>query len=402
VVPFVNVYVAHFLLEAREHAFDVPPALFDRSFASLRAMVTTPGSNLTELRAQAYALYLLTRNGVVMTNQLASIREKLDRDYKHKWTSDITVAYLAATYSQLKMDKEAYELLGYARNLPPISGESDYCDELVTRATYLYLVSTHFPDVARKMSGDAILALADPIVHGQENTISSAYAILALDAYAKAAGPGEKSKVAFTTKYADGSSRALPATGDLIARADVPGNARAVHLEGDTKFVLFYQLLEAGFDLKPPQSEIKNQIEVAREFRTENNEVVNSIPLDAKVRVVVSLRAIDHPVSNVAIVDMLPGGMEVDISPEGIGDRRSLVQAPDTWTPDYIDVREDRVIFYGTIGTNAQTFIYRLRPTNLGNFVVPPLYAEGMYDRSVQARSMGSVFKIVEAPKVKP
>jgi len=43
-----------------------------------------------------------------------------------------------------------------------------------------------------------------------------------------------------------------------------------------------------------------------------------------------------------------------------------------------------------------------LRPTNLGNFVVPPLYAEGMYDRSVQARSLGSVFKIVEAPKVKP
>jgi alpha-2-macroglobulin len=38
------------------------------------------------------------------------------------------------------------------------------------------------------------------------------------------------------------------------------------------------------------------------------------------------------------------------------------------------------VIFYGTIGTNAQTFIYRMRPTNLGNFVVPPLYAEDMYD----------------------
>jgi len=78
VVPFINVYAAHFLLEAREHGFDVPPALFDRSFASLHAMVTTPGSNLPELRAQAYALYLLTRNGVVMTNQLALLREKLD------------------------------------------------------------------------------------------------------------------------------------------------------------------------------------------------------------------------------------------------------------------------------------------------------------------------------------
>ncbi len=109
--------------------------------------------------------------------------------------------------------------------------------------------------------------------------------------------------------------------------------------------MLFYHLLEAGFHLRPPQSEIKNQIEVAREFRTENDEGVNSIPLDSKVRVVVSLRAIAQPVSNVAILDMLPGGLEVDISPEGIGDRRSLVQSPNTWTPDYIDVREDRVIF---------------------------------------------------------
>ncbi len=57
------------------------------------------------------------------------------RDYKDQWTSDITVAHLAATYSQLKMDKEGYELLGYARDLPPISSESDYCDELVNRAT---------------------------------------------------------------------------------------------------------------------------------------------------------------------------------------------------------------------------------------------------------------------------
>jgi alpha-2-macroglobulin len=52
------------------------------------------------------------------------------------------------------------------------------------------------------------------------------------------------------------------------------------------------------------------------------------------------------------------------------------------------------VVFYGTVGTNAQTFSYRLKPTNRGTFVVPPLYAEGMYDRSVQARSVGGKFVI--------
>ena len=54
------------------------------------------------------------------------------------------------------------------------------------------------------------------------------------------------------------------------------------------------------------------------------------------------------------------------------------------------------MVFYGTVGTDAQTFSYRLKPTNRGNFTVPPLYAEGMYDRSVQARSLGGRFQIGE------
>jgi uncharacterized protein YfaS (alpha-2-macroglobulin family) len=64
-------------------------------------------------------------------------------------------------------------------------------------------------------------------------------------------------------------------------------------------------------------------------------------------------------------------------------------------------VREDRLIFYGSIGTDARTFVYRLKPTNLGKFAVPPLYAEGMYDRSVLARSLGSYFTI-QAPPAAP
>ena len=111
----------------------------------------------------------------------------------------------------------------------------------------------------------------------------------------------------------------------------------------------------------------------------------------------VSVRAIDKPVSKVAITDMIPGGFEVDISPEGLGSRNSIGQGIATWRPDYIDVREDRLIFYGSIGPDARTFVYRLKPTNPGRFAVPPLYAEGMYDRSVQARSLGAYFSIEDA-----
>jgi len=86
--------------------------------------------------------------------------------------------------------------------------------------------------------------------------------------------------------------------------------------------------------------------------------------------------------------------MTFHFCPEGIGQRNSLVSGLAVWTPDYIDVREDRLLFFGAIGPEARTFVYRLKPTNRGRFKVAPLYAEGMYDRSVQARSLGGEFTI--------
>ena len=200
----------------------------------------------------------------------------------------------------------------------------------------------------------------------------------------------------------DQKSRPLHIQNEQFARAEVPADAKSVHIEGDTDFALFYQLTEAGFDLAPSPTEIKNRIEVFREFDNEKGETVTSTPIESKVDVKLSLRAIDSPVSNVAIVDMIPAGFEVDISPEGLGSRASGPTDARTWRPDFIDVRDDRVVFYGTIGTDAQTFAYRLKPTNQGTFTVPPLYAEGMYDRRAQASTLGGRFQVGEAPASTP
>jgi uncharacterized protein YfaS (alpha-2-macroglobulin family) len=395
----VTAYATHFLIEMRDHGLDVPPALLDRALAALRAIVGTPGSTLPDLRAQSYALYLLARNGAVVTDQLGPIREALEQNFADDWKNDAAALYLAATYELLKMDRHAAAILPGAMPPGPVTPDyDDYYDDLVYRATYLYIVSKHFPERARKISGDQILALADPITSNRANTISSAYAIIALDAYQKAASTAAQSQIAFSQTLPDGSVQALAAQGTAFARAAVAPGAKNVHVEAATDFALFYQLVEAGFDLEPPAAEIRKGIEVFREFRNEQGGVVTSSTLESKVDVYVSVRALDKAVSNVAVVDLLPGGFEVDLSPGGLSDRESLAKGQDTWHPDYVDVREDRVVFYGTIDTSAQKFVYRLKPTNRGKFAVPPLYAEGMYDRAVQARSLGGQFVVDNIP----
>ena len=65
-----------------------------------------------------------------------------------------------------------------------------------------------------------------------------------------------------------------------------------------------------------------------------------------------------------------------------------------TWAIDYADIREDRVIFYGSVGSTMSEVTYKVRVTNAGNFVVPAAYGEAMYERRIYGRSAGAMFKV--------
>ena len=61
--------------------------------------------------------------------------------------------------------------------------------------------------------------------------------------------------------------------------------------------------------------------------------------------------------------------------------------ADSSWSPDYADLREDRVLLYGDIGSDLQAIVYRIKATNRGTFSVPPAYLKSMYDPKVSART---------------
>jgi hypothetical protein len=69
-----------------------------------------------------------------------------------------------------------------------------------------------------------------------------------------------------------------------------------------------------------------------------------------------------------------------------------------SWSPDYAEVREDRVNVYGPADAAAREFVYTVKATAAGSFAVPPAYAEGMYDRSVRAWSQPGRI-VVRRPK---
>jgi uncharacterized repeat protein (TIGR01451 family) len=175
---------------------------------------------------------------------------------------------------------------------------------------------------------------------------------------------------------------------------------------------------QGGYDRTAPAVAIKNGIEIVRDYTDTSNKPLTQVTVGEEIDVHVKIRATGNQgVGNVAIVDLLPGGFEPVIAPppepasdgsdastaddaaQPVAWRSPIGLASSTWEPEYADIREDRVVIYGTASPDVREFVYRIKATNAGKFIVPPAYGESMYDHTVQARSPGGgTLTVVRAP----
>jgi hypothetical protein len=149
-------------------------------------------------------------------------------------------------------------------------------------------------------------------------------------------------------------------------------------------------LSQSGYDRKLPSEPLRNKLEIVREYLDAEGNPVSRANQGDELTVRLRVRSLEGPISNVAVVDLLPGGFEVQ--------RDSVRRDFDSWRADYTDVREDRVVFYGSFGPDLTELNYKVKLTARGDFVVPPAYAEAMYDRSAQASGVSGRFEVVAAP----
>ena len=82
-------------------------------------------------------------------------------------------------------------------------------------------------------------------------------------------------------------------------------------------------------------------------------------------------------VDNVAIVDALPAGLEVE-NPRLATSAVEADQAGDR--PDRVEFLDDRVVLFVTASGKERTYRYFLRVTTAGTFALPPIQAACMYD----------------------
>jgi hypothetical protein len=425
---YVSVYAQHFLLDAREHGFDIPREVLGQGAGYLQHLAATEGASLYDERTRAYAIYLLTRQGVLTTGYATSLEQRLRTNYANTWQGDLTGAFLAATYLLLRQESHANALMNAARfGQKRVAAYEYYDDDLTHDAMLLYLFARHFPERLQGLRAQAIDAIVSPIEGGAYNSLSSAYTIMALDAYVTATGAAASGRFTVTETRKDGSRAPLALPDGTFPQADVSAAARSVGFSSDALVAAFYSLTQAGFDRTIPAKEFSQRLEVLREYTDRDGRPVTSVTLGDELQVHLRFRALGgNPIRSVALVDLLPGGFEVveNIRPpvelagravtadqaaseaggegegegeggegEGEGEGPESMWVPTfgevigTWAPDYAEVREDRVNVYALADAAAREFVYTVKATAVGTFAVPPAYGEGMYDRAVRAWS---------------
>ena len=392
---FVTAYATHYLIEARARGQAVPEAMIRRALVYLAGNLA-PDGELPALRARSYGLYLLTRSRQVKLSEARALRDALLQRPKQEWQGDIAALFLAAVFQQLNLEDDTRALLDGAGLEHVVQPDYDhYYDPLTADGFTLYLLSKHFPGRVRAFAPDALLKLGDEIA--KFNTLSAGALILGLDAYSQAMPPAAAQHVQIAAVDAAGAEHALSTDGTSIVRALVPEDAGKVRFSAATGTPLYQQVVQSGFDREPPREKVANGLEVSREVRAANGgAAVSQTSIRNTLDVVLYVRATDSTRRQVAVVDLLPGGFEVDLTSDSLAQRRSLVGGTDVWSPDYVDVREDRVVLYGTVGGEARRFVYRIKPTNRGHFQIPPVLIEGLYDRAAWGRGLGSAIDVTD------
>jgi uncharacterized protein YfaS (alpha-2-macroglobulin family) len=345
--PMITVYACHFLTEARNAGYYVPQSLVTRLIGSLREIASGGGTDLYGLSNRAYAVYVLTLNEIVTTPLLESLKRDIDRHDKEAET-ELPGLYLAGTYALLQKSADAASLLGRIKRALRKDASFRYVDSLLYQGVYLNILSRHFPQRLRDISESLFLSMAEQLEGQYYTTISANFALMGLDAYLKAVPPttGENAG-AFTVLeiLRDKQRRELTGEGALFTAA-YSAEAEKIRLENKDPLNLFYQITSAGFDRELPAEEIKNGIEVYREFLDAGGKAVENIKTGDEITVRLSFRSLNNQIiDDVALVDLFPAGLEADA--------RSIRDAGSGWTPDYADIREDRLVLYGTVTPQA-------------------------------------------------
>lgn len=399
---WVTAYAAHFLEEARRAGFEINAKTLSRAVDYLTAktgttankevLVASTGNGLaygaepssgsqsrrSVVRREAiYSLYVLALNGHP---------NRASMNYYRQNPQLLTVdsKYVLAGAFQLAGDTRNFNAM-LPKQYVAEKGNQAFDDSYSSPLRNISLVlntlvesdpdNVQIPALARQLS--KVVQSASYL-----NTQEAAFSVLALGKLAKqTTGSTVNANVSV-----NGKNLASFSGKELKIAKGINNQKVAIQTQGTGDLYWFAQ--SEGMSATGTFVEEDQGLSIRRQFLTRDGAPVQTFRQNDLVVVKLTLASTNGlPIDNVVVTDLLPSGFEIE-NPR-ITEPRDMPWIKNASSPEYLDIRDDRIHFFTTANNTAKTFYYQVRIVSKGTFTVGPAAADAMYQGEYRSYSGG-------------
>ncbi|WPO80602.1 alpha-2-macroglobulin family protein [Flavobacterium sp. KACC 22761] len=379
-------YAGHFLIEAEKKGY-VLPINFKSKWLSYQQKEAKQwrfepkyGNDL----AQAYRLYTLALAGNADLSSMNRLRET-------KGISNESMLRLAAAYV-LAGQKSAGQSLFLKTSIDGISdGYSYYYYGSSERNRAMALETMLLLDQKQKAFATATKLAKEMSANQWMSTQTTAYCLYAMSKFAVSNGPK-----GINVQFSKNGKGETISTGKSVAdrSLSVASGANSITLKNNKANTVYVRVLNTGILPIGQENAVQSDVTASIVFKNRKGSVINVSRITQGTEFVAEVTIKNQrgeSIQNVALSQILPSGFEiVNTRFTDYGDAVNNIA-------DYIDIRDDRTNFYfGMKARETKVFRILLNASYLGNYYLPGLQCEAMYDNTFLARTKGFWVEVVK------
>ena len=371
--PFTwgSLYATHFLVEAQRGGVQVPADMLAAALSNTRATLPLAPREDTQhafrenLTLKAYACYILALRGEAPLGWMAHLGENRSSLYESG------KVFLAGAYALASKTPEPLRALSAE---PSLKGGASTFETPSRSASLKLLMWSDVDPLSATASELAAKLIEEARGDSWRTTQDNAMATLALGRWMEKTREARKP---FNAELKDESGNTIATFKDgerkTLNLKELPDGPLTLHLKGEG--TAYFAWTSAGVPMEAP-APFSNGVKVERAwYSRDDEEIFEGEPLSRGDRITAALTI--TPSSNLrdlVVVDMLPGGMEIEnprLTGEGSTQDYSGIRA---------EMRDDRLILFIDSLTKPVEYRYLIRAVSKGEFTLPPVASEGMYE----------------------
>lgn len=397
-----SIYVMHFLVEAEKAGFTVSKSIIKRGLKHLKEVARSTNSVLNNNERQygrnnsqfmnsiqTYSVYVLALAGEPQKSSMNYLME----NGADKMSLDSRL-FLAGAFALSGDLSSAYRLLPVA--ISPIESKwetgGSFSSSIRSNAIVLNILNDVSPD------HPSIPVLVDYLSKQTKmgrwyTTQENAWALLAIG---KVLSRDQASNYTGKVTISDSIWANIVPESIVISDSTLGGEDIKLSIRGEGRCYYFWEA--RGIPVGQRFEETDSGIQVRRSFLNENGELLQSGTFKHGDMIVseITLKALSQQIENVVIDDMLPAGFEIE-NPR-LKSRANISWLPkETLQPTYTDIRDDRMLLFVDLEKGKEyKYYYALRAVTKGEFTLPPVSAECMYNPGLKSVASSGIVKIIE------